>query len=212
LKNLRSDVRGLQKLRERAEVAPDQTWAEFEERVFFLQGWGYLDEDRGFNAGALALQHVQINEILVVEAFLQGIFDDLDADTLYGVCCGMCTELPRSARTRLPRKDRGLIKQLERLKDSDIVVDAERLTGQRTQWDGQLIPFGRAWARGASLLELMEMVDANTDISGDLVGAFRRARDLVGQLRSLYSHDPQRASELDELSKKVRRDEVEVVG
>ena len=211
-KSLRSDVRGLHRLRERAEVAPDQTWAEFEERVFFLQAWGYLDEERGFNAGAKALQHVQINEIFVVEAFLQGIFDELDDETLYGVCCGMCTELPRSARTRVPRRDRGLIKQLDRLKESDIVIDAERLTGLRTQWDGQLIPFGRAWARGASLQELMDMVDANTDISGDLVGAFRRARDLVGQLRSLYSHDPERAASLDALSKTVRRDEVEVVG
>ena len=210
-KALKRDVRVLERLRQQAEDAPDQTWSEFNDRLRFLRFWGYLDDDNGFQAGARALMHVQINEIFVVETFLQGIFDDLDDETLYGVCCGMCAELPRAARTRAARHDKKLIRQIERIRESDIVLDGEELSGNRAQWDGQLIAFGRGWAQGRSLTELLELVDSHTDIAGDLVGAFRRARDLVGQIRGLYAHDTERAERLMALTKRVKRDEVEVV-
>ena len=210
-KALRKDVRTLHNLRETAETAPDQTWGEFEDRIRFLRHWGYLGDEEAFQAGAKALLHIQINEIFVVECFLQGLFDELDDETLFGVCCGMCAELPRAARTRAGRGDKGLVRRFDRIRESEIVLDGEELTGTRTQWDGQLIPFGRAWAQGRPLTELLEMVEARTDIAGDLVGAFRRARDLVGQLRGLYTHDPDRADAMLELTRRVRRDEVEVV-
>ncbi len=210
-KSLKRDVRVLHRLRAQAETAPDQTWAEFEDRIRFLRHWGYLASDDSFQAGAKALMHVQINEIFVVEVFLQGFFDDMDDETLYGVCCAMCAELPRAARTRPARRDKGLIRQLDTVRDSEIVLNAEELTGSRAQFDGQLIPFGRAWAGGRSLSELLDNVSSQTDIAGDLVGAFRRARDLVGQIRGLYSHDPERADRLLALTKRVKRDEVEVV-
>jgi superfamily II RNA helicase len=210
-KALKRDVRALERLRKQAEDAPDQTWSEFNDRIRFLRHWGYLGENDEFQAGANALLHVQINEIFVVETFLQGIFDDLDDETLYGVCCGMCAELPRAARTRTARHDKKLIRTIERIRESDIVLDGEELTSGRAQWDGQLIAFGRGWAQGRSLSELLEMVDSKTDIAGDLVGAFRRARDLVGQIRGLYLHDEERAERLMALTKRVKRDEVEVV-
>ncbi len=210
-KALKKDVRVLHRLREQAETAPDQTWSEFEDRIRFLQHWGYLGENNEFQAGAKALQYVQINEIFVVEVFLQGLFDEMDDETLYGVCCAMCAELPRAARTRPSRLDKGIVRQIEQVRESEIVLDAEELSGSRVQFDSQLIPFGRAWAHGRTLSELLENVDSLTDIAGDLVGAFRRARDLVGQIRGLYSHDPERAERLMELTKRVKRDEVEVV-
>lgn len=210
-RELRQEVRGLKKLRRRAATAPDRTWAEFEHRVRFLQNWGYLGEDHEFLAGAKALLHVQISEIFVVELFLQGIFDELDDDTLFGVCCGICAELARSAHVRGGRRDKGLVKRIDQIRHSPIVLDAEELTGSRIQWGGDLVPLGRLWAEGVSLTEIMERVDAPTDISGDLVGAFRRGRDLVSQIRSLYAHDDLKARALDALARKVRRDEVEVV-
>ena len=210
-KALKRDVRVLERLRQQAEDAPDRTWSEFNDRIRFLRHWGYLGDDDTFQAGAKALMHVQINEIFVVELFLQGMFDDLDDETLYGVCCGMCAELPRAARTRTARHDKKLIRQIERIRESDIVLDGEELSGNRAQWDGQLIAFGRGWARGQALPELLDMVDSHTDIAGDLVGAFRRARDLVGQIRGLYLHDEERAERLLALTKRVKRDEVEVV-
>jgi superfamily II RNA helicase len=210
-RDVRRMVRTLRKVRTSAEQGPARTWREFQQRVEFLQRWGYIDEDQDFNAGARALQHVQMSEVLVVEIFLQGIFDELDLDTLYGVCCGLVASLPRGAVVRHTKKDRSLAKRLDAVRMSEIVVQAEELSGQRMDFDGGMIPFGRWWAEGRSLGELLLNVQARTDISGDLVGAFRRARDLVGQLQSLYDHDPERAKALRELAKRVRRDEVEVL-
>lgn len=210
-KQVRSMVRALRKVRNAAEEGPARTWHEFQARVDFLKNWGYINGEREFNAGAKALQHVQMSEVLVVEIFLQGIFDELDPPTLYGVCCGLVASLPRGAIVRIPKADRALGKQLDKIRMSDIVVQAEELSGQKMDFDAGMIPFGRWWAEGRSLGEILLNVEARTDISGDMVGAFRRSRDLVSQLRSLYSHDPDRCRELDELARTVRRDEVEVL-
>ena len=48
-------------------------------------------------------------------------------------------------------------------------------------------------------------------MSGQLVGGFRRAKDLVGQIRGVYRHDDATWERLSALIKQVKRDEVEVV-
>ena len=76
-----------------------------------------------------------------------------------------------------------------------------------------LISLGRAWAEGEELTDIMMMVSASTDISGDLITGFRRAKDLAGQLREVFQEsDPDKASMLRRLQKQVSRDEVQVVG
>ena len=74
-----------------------------------------------------------------------------------------------------------------------------------------MIPIGHWWATGRPLEDILLEVTYQTDISGGLVGAFRRAKELAGQLRGVWSHDVGRVSELDALIRKVTRDEVEVV-
>lgn len=198
-------------VRSRADTGPAQTWAEFEERVDFLKSWGYIAQDGSFNAGAKAVLQLQISEIFVAECFLAGIFDEIDEETLFGVAAGMCAEFPRGANPKPDRRDKGVVRKLDQVRESDIVRQAEELTGVKVSWDPQMIPFGRAWAQGRSLTELMERVDSSTDVSGDLIGAFRRARDVVGQISALYDHDPEKRKALEEICRKVRRDEVEVV-
>ena len=67
------------------------------------------------------------------------------------------------------------------------------------------------WAEGMPLAEIMAQIDAPTDISGDLVGAFRRAKDLVGQFKAVYADDSTRAEAMAALIRRVSRDEVLVV-
>jgi hypothetical protein len=74
-----------------------------------------------------------------------------------------------------------------------------------------MIPLGRAWASGRSLQEILLMVQSNTDISGDLITGFRRAKDLVGQLKDVYADLPDRVDAMRRLIRAVSRDEVEVV-
>ena len=85
------------------------------------------------------------------------------------------------------------------------------MTGISQDFDPDLISLGRAWAEGDDLQELLLMIHSDTDVSGDLITGFRRAKDLAGQLRDAYREIPDMSERLTELIRKVRRDEVEVI-
>jgi ATP-dependent RNA helicase HelY len=207
----RADHRRLKKLRTGAQDGTSLTWKEFQRKVEFLQSWGYIVEDGSFGAGAKALMNIQISEIFVVECVLEGVLDSLDPHLLFGVLCGMTGELPRGAQTRWGKRSRGVAHRIDAIHASDIVREAEQMSGIRVPWDPQLVPFGQGWAAGKSLPELLMNVESPTDISGTMVGTFRRAKDLVQQLRDVWRDDPDKVTELDGLVRGVTRDEVEVV-
>ncbi|MEL6342054.1 MAG: DEAD/DEAH box helicase [Myxococcota bacterium] len=201
----------LKKLRRRARSGKERTWQEFEEKVGFLVDIGYLSEDLEFNAGAKALMHVQIQEIFTTEMVLQGLFEDLSPAALFGVLCGMTAELPRGVVIPEARRFKRLGKTIEKVRYSEVVVHAEELSGLQAGWDFQLIPIGKWWAEGRSMGEIMLNVVSPTDISGSLVGAFRRAKDLAGQLSDVWVDFEDRTEMLRDLIRSVSRDEVEVV-
>ena len=74
------------------------------------------------------------------------------------------------------------------------------------------MPLGERWARGDSLADLLDEIDNPTDLSGDLVGAMRRAKDMIGQLRYVYYEDEALRRDLAQLMRDVSRDEVQVLG
>jgi len=175
---------------------------------------GYLAEDASFQAGALVLRHLQINEILVTELVLDSSFESLSIEDLFGLLCALVTELPRNARRcwHVRRQDKRLAAHIQRVRFSDLVVDAESLCHSPSSWDANMIEIGRRWAEGWALPDVVGLLDCPTDISGNLVNAFRRAKDLAGQLRQVYRDDPAMAETLRTLVERVSRDEVEVVG
>ena len=90
---------------------------------------------------------------------------------------------------------------------------AIQLSRQEVDWCPDLIPFGEMWADGHSLNEIMENLICRTDISGDMVGSFRRARDLAGQLAEVWREtNPERSQQMRALVRATGRDEVEVIG
>lgn len=209
---LKKKVKQLKHLKAESAAGEGQTWAEFEEKVNFLKSVGYIGEDGSFNAGARVLMHLQIQEIFATELFLQGVLEPLPVSTLFGVLCGMCQSLPRAAQTWAGKEFRGLARQIDKVRTSDVVTEAERLTAAEVVWDAQMIPFGKWWAEGRPLAEILLNLQCPTDISGDLVGAFRRARELAGQLKAVWEGlDDGRSAELAALIRTVSRAEVEVV-
>jgi len=202
------------RLRRRAARAEDRCWLEFHEKVSYLQGIGYLGEDpRNFNAGANVLKHLQISEMFVCEMVLQGILEELDPVQLFGVLCSVTNELPRKVQTNFRSRgdDRALARLIKQIRHSDLVLDAEEMSGVQYDFDPNLITLGRAWADGDSLQDILLMIHSETDVSGDLITGFRRAKDLAGQLRDVYRDMPERKQMLEALIRTVRRDEVEVV-
>jgi len=201
------------RLRRRAARAGSRVWEEFQTKVAFLRRIAYLNPENGLNAGARVLQYVQIEEIPVTELLLAGILDELGPADLFGVLCALTNELARHVDRcfSLAREDRRLIRRIEEVLGSPLVLEAEALAGTPPVWDPDLLPLGRAWADGRDLQEILQMVSSNTDISGDLITGFRRAKDLAGQLRDVWHQDPERVEMVTQLIRAVSRDEVEVV-
>jgi superfamily II RNA helicase len=201
------------KLQRRAETLRSRTWEEFEARVRFLEKIGYLAPDGTFAAGARVLQHVVVEEIFVTEMVLSGLLEGIDDALLFGILCAVNKEFGRDVRVRarLRHGDVDVVRKLDRLVQSGAVKGAAELTGQDTTWCPEMVAFGKMWAEGRSLADLSMDVSSTTDISGDLVGAFRRAKDLCGQLVDVYADVPGRPESLKELIRRVSRDEVLVV-
>ena len=75
-----------------------------------------------------------------------------------------------------------------------------------------LMPLGRMWSQGATFQQILGRLEYDTDVSSDLISAFRRAKDLAGQLREVYKDDPSLNATLRDVIRDVSRDEVEVIG
>lgn len=213
---LDSDARDkrLRRMQRRAERDRGRCWEEFQGKIGYLQSIGYLADDLDFNAGARILGNIQMSEILVCELVLEGVFEGLDPHLMFGVLCSLTNDLPRHAKAnfRQTGRERAVAQRIARIRHAPRVVDAEEMTGEQYPFDPMLIPLGTAWSKGTSLEEVMQMVASQTDISGDMITGFRRAKDLAGQLRDVFADDPYTAGLLTDLIKRVARDEVQVVG
>lgn len=196
-----------------AEEIENKTWNEFQQRVEFLQKYEYIGKEGQFYAGAKVLMFFQIQEIFVTELFLQGILENLSDGLLFGLFCALVSDLPRNVYVyKAPSREiKDLVRDVRLVHLSDIVQQSARLLQQVIIWEPQLISLGQAWAEGKSLAEIQNMFNSATDVSGTLIGAFRRAKDLLSQLRDVWYDIPERREELTELIRLVSRDEVEVV-
>lgn len=183
------------------------------EKTSFLKEIRYIDEENHLLAGGRILKHIHIEEILVTELVLADAFSGLDPATLFGTLAAICTDLPRAAslRLRMPVELRDPYRTLARLHRSPIVRQAEAINGLRTPCSAELLHLGWLWANGRPLAELMSYVDAPSDLSGDFVSAFRRAKDLLKQLRAAHQGDATLADTVAVALRLVSRDEVEVI-
>ena len=209
----KKSVKEAEKMTKRAEQAHGRGWDDVQKRFAFLQAYGYLGPDLQLQAGAIVLKSVQIEEIFVTEMLLAGSLETLEPARLFGVLCAVNKEFGRDVRSRLKIKgeDLTLVRELDKIRNDDVVRGSEQMTGNAVCWCPEMIPFGRLWAEGKTLAELLDYLESGADISGDLVGAFRRAKDLAGQLIDVWSVDPARVAEMKQLIRDVSRDEVLVV-
>jgi superfamily II RNA helicase len=198
--------------RELLEEERPRLWEAFQQRVEFLRAYGYISEHNELQSPAKILQHLKIEEILMTELIMRGALEGLAPEELFGVMCGFVQTLPRSARVRRPdRKWRDIISPIYDTVESDVVRQAAELTGAEVIFTPEIMPLGERWAKGDSLGSIMREIENPTDLSGDMVGAFRRAKDLIGQLRNVYHTDADRRKMLGEVLRLVTRDEVEVI-
>jgi superfamily II RNA helicase len=199
--------------RQSAEAQRPQLWENFQRKLSFLRSHGYLGANNELQSAARILKKIQFEEIFITELMLAGVIEDLSGEELFGVMCGLVQTLPRAARVSKPDDDKwwDIFDQIRAVFESGIVVDAQRIVSTEYTFTPQLMFLGESWANGAPLAELLGHISNPTDLSGDLVGAFRRAKDLVGQIRDVYEDDAERRRELTHVLRAVTRDEVEVI-
>ena len=212
-RHLMARAKKFRKLGRRQRTADDKVWRDFHEKVSLLQGVGYLDEKLEFNAGAKVLRHLQIEEIFSTELVLSGILDDQEPALIFGAVCAMSNSFSRAVSIRVrPKGLQGkLSKAMRQIRFGEAVRNTEYAIGHQVTFTPEMISFGVSWFEGQSLQEMLLAIDSATDISGDLVSAFRRAKDLCQQLKRVYEEDPYMSEKLKTILKTVSRDEVEVV-
>lgn len=187
-------------------------WENFSRKVTFLKTHGYLGPDNELLGPAKILKQIKIEEILVTELVYGGVLEDRTPEELFGIMVGLVQTLPRTAKVFLPdEKWFPIFEELEKVYEGEIVVGAEELMDQESTYTPELMPLGERWAKGESLSSLLNDIRNPTDLAGDLVGGFRRAKDLVSQVRQVHVADEQRWRELTEVLRKVTRDEVQVL-
>ncbi len=199
--------------RELAEQERPRLWEDFQRKVQFLRTYNYVGADNELEPPARILRHIKIEEIFLTELILAGCLEDLTPEELFGTMCGLVVELARSARVRKPSDDKwwAIFAQFNEIYESEVVGHAEDLVDSPTVFTPEVMPLGERWARGDSLNDILDDIQNPTDMSGDLVGAFRRAKDMIGQLRDVFFADVDRRKELTRLIRQVARDEVEVL-
>jgi superfamily II RNA helicase len=212
-RHLAGRAKKLRKMQSAARRDEDRVFTDFMDKVTLLQQVEYLDAELGFNSGARVLRHLQIEEIFSTELVLSGALDQSEPALVFGAFCSLSNSFSRSVvvRERLRGPAAQLARQMRQIRYGDAVRVCEQASGVPVTFTPEMIPFGIAWHNGASLQELMLMIDSPTDVSGDLVSAFRRAKDLAMQMRKVYGEDPYMDEKLRGIAKTVSRDEVEVV-
>lgn len=189
-------------------------WNQFQQKVDFLKQLGYLGQGNDFGAGARVLRTVQIEELFVSEMVLAGVLEDLSAEEMYALSVGLTQELPPRVQVdlELPQALAQRLVAIDNILTGEVVERGLALAGGEPRCDARMMALGYHWAQGAALPALLQRVRSQHDISGDIVGSLRRAKDLVGQLRALYQdQDPDKAKALRQVMHQVTRDEVEVV-
>jgi superfamily II RNA helicase len=188
-------------------------WEEFQHKLNFLRSYDYLTQENELEPPARIMRHLKMEEVFMTELIVNGVLEDLNPDELFGAMCGLVIDLPRSARVKRPSDDKwwSIFDNFTAIYESEIVESSEPLVDSVTTYTPEVMPLGERWAMGHALSDIMDDIKNPTDMSGDLVGAFRRGKDMIGQLRDVYYSDARRRRELTHLIRKVSRDEVEVL-
>ena len=199
--------------RKLAEEERPRLWEEFQRKVTFLRTHGYVGDDNELLARAEVLRHIKFEEIFLTELVVRGLLEDREPNELFGIMCGLVHDLPREAKVDKPADNKWweIFSEINAVFDAEVVQGAAELADEEVVFTPEMMPLGERWAEGESLSEILQSIHHKTDLSGGLVGAFRRGKDLVGQLREVYEDDPDRRRELASLIRRVSRDEVQVL-
>lgn len=183
----------------------ERVYEEFDRKKELLEALRYVSGHELTARGKVAA-NLHIQELLVTEFLFAGIFHDLTEEEINALA--VCVdyeprrgENPKEYRLVDFRKPERIVRRLQRLEST--------LLGETTiRFENQLHELAYYWSQGADFNELMNMEPEVTE--GDVISAFRRAIDLLRQLRRVSREDTALADKLARCIERLDRDVVEV--
>ena len=179
-------------------------YQEYQDKKALLQALGYLQGDKLTSAGEFA-SHIHGHELLITELFMEGWFHKYSISELNALAVAIGYE-PRRNETKIRHKLNftpayKLVFQLANME--------KRFLGFSTvEFNDHIAVLAYRWSQGESFTVLME---ASQIDEGDLVFAFRRAIDLLRQVRNVAAEDAYLRNKLKECIARMDRDQVSVM-
>lgn len=185
--------------------ADDAFIREFEDKFSLLEALDYV-RDGVLTARGEFASEINGSELLVTELFFRGVFHDWDEDAINALAASLDYD-PRKGEERRRHKafDVGLVKRTV-----ELIAKMERVYLGYTQADfnDHLAEAAKMWSMGAPFGEVVRT--SGTD-EGDVVFAFRRAIDVVRQVRQASRQDEMLAAKLSRCIERMDRDEVSIL-
>ena len=185
---------------------PEAFVREFLEKKALLEGLDYV-RDGGLTARGIFAAQINGCELLVTELYFRGVFNDWSEDEVNALAACIDYE-PRKGEDR-PRRhgafDAGAVRRSVHLIQE---MEKAYLGYTFLEFNDHLAAAARAWSEGASFDAVREI--AGTD-DGDLVYGFRRAIDVLRQVRHAARQDEMLAAKLSRCIEKMDRDEVSIL-
>lgn len=178
---------------------------EFEEKRALLEAMDYIRDESLTARGEFAAQ-IHGNELLVTELFFRGLFHDWDEDEVNALAASMEHE-PRKGEERTQHKafELGPVKRALQLIEK---MERAYLGHSPTVFNDHLAMAAKVWSEGATFGEAV--AQAGVD-EGDLVFGFRRAIDVLRQVRQAAKGDEALGAKLSKCIEKMDRDEVAIL-
>lgn len=184
---------------------PDAFMEEFTTKRQLLEAMDYIREGELTARGLFAAQ-INGSELLITELFFRGVFHDWTEDALNALAACMGYEPRRGEeRQRHDAFDLGPVRR-----SLILIQEMERvyLGHSDLEFNDHLAQAARLWSEGAAFLEVLKVSGVD---EGDLVFAFRRAIDVIRQVRQAARQDEMMAAKLTRCIDRMDRDEVSIL-
>ncbi|MFO7254734.1 MAG: DEAD/DEAH box helicase [Bacillota bacterium] len=200
-------TRRIEQMRERISnlPSPQRFLESYRQKRALLEALDYVREGKLTARGLFASQ-INIQELLVTELHFDGWFHELDVDTLNALVVSIDYE-PRRAERRVRHR---LFNTARVEATVQFLAEMERSFGQEPtiRFNDNLALLAYHWSAGESFAEILRRGDFD---EGDIIYAFRRAIDLLRQIRHAVRDDPYLSTKLQTCIDRMDRDEVAVV-
>lgn len=207
VKEYRKRINRLGTLRRRlSRLSPADVYVkEFHEKRALLEALDYL-RDGALTARGSFAAGINGHELIITELFFRGVFHDWSEDELNALCVSLDYE-PRKGegRGRQHAFDEGTVRRVLSLIES---MEETYLGFSDVQLSVHLADSAYQWSKGARFAEILQGISVD---EGDVVYAFRRAIDILRQVRNAARDDPFLLTKLRTAIDKMDRDEVSIL-